>query len=290
VIQGLTHPVELQAAVAQGAALLQRWAEALGYWSDAKRWRRIAPKYRRMTRTLWDAAEGRFHDQDASGNWLPPCGERPYWGVDPCRDSVLALLPALYGVATREQRHVLAEREVGRFQRSPWQEWPSWSWTLAETAHALGRRDLASQLSASILARVYPENDRRIVKPDGGPLPGVAREWWPTSFDKWKGAGEAYGWGGTTALLLLRHVFGFLPDDARGDAPRFTLAPALPPDLLSPRRTYRLENLPYRGRHLDIAYTVRTDRRLDAEVNDRASGRSRRLAIPNFGRRRVDLA
>ena len=30
----------------------------------------------------------------------------------------------------------------------------------------------------------------------------MAREWWPTSFDKWKGAGEAYGWGGTTTLLL----------------------------------------------------------------------------------------
>jgi hypothetical protein len=250
----------------------------------------VAAKYRRLTRSLWDAAEGRFRDQDAGGAWLPSCGERPYWGIDPCRDSVLALLPALDGVATPAQRRVLAEREVGRFLRSPWQAWPSWSWTLAEAAHALGRRDLAGQLSASILGRVYPENDRRLTRPDGGPLPGVAREWWPLDLARWQGAGEAYGWGGTTALLLLRHVFGFLPDDGPGNPPRFTLAPALPPDMLMPGCVYRLENLPYRGRHLDISYTVRPDRRLDALARDRATGRTRRLAVPNLGQRRVDLA
>jgi hypothetical protein len=304
VIRGLVRPAELQAAAAQAAKLLQTWAAELGRTADVERWRRVRRRYVWRTRQLWDAAEGRFRDQDARGAFLGSCGDPPYWGDDPCRSSALALIAALDGVATPSQRRALAEREVERFLGPPWSLWPSWTWTVAEAAHDLGRRDLASRLATSIVRRVYPENDRRPLESDGGPLPGVAREWWPLDLGGWN-ADEAYGWGGTTALLLLRHIFGILePGDRPGshDAAAAStkrrsvqhggvavrLAPALPDELLGRGHTYAMLNVPYGGVHIDVAYTV-ANGLLDTSVKVRESGAQRTLRMRNASHRTIRL-
>ncbi len=286
VVDGLVRPVELQAAAAQAAALLQRWAEDLGRVAEARRWRVVARRYRRLTRALWEPSEQRFRDRDAQGRPLAPCGDPPYWGGDPCTCSVLALTAALSGAPTPAQRRALA-REVERYLGLPWCEWPSWSWIVAEAAGALGRQDLASRLAGSILARVYPENDRRPTELDHGPVPGAAREWWPLDLSRWN-AGEAYGWGGATALLLLRHVVGAQEAPRSREEGWITLAPGLPAELLRPGRCYGIERLPWQGRHLDLWYEVR-ERRLDALVRVRETGQQRRISLPNLTARSVRL-
>jgi hypothetical protein len=189
------------------------------------------------------------------------------------------LTAAMGGIATPVQRRALADREVARYLGSPWQEWPSWSWVVAEAATALGRRDLSGQLAASVLRRVYPENDRRLLAPDGGPLPGVAREWWPLDLESWT-AGEAYGWGGTTALLLLRHVLGILEPPRPQGGPALRLAPAFPDDLLEDGRCYGIANVPWQGHRLDVEYRVRGGE-LDTRVTWRDTGQARRLRLRN---------
>ncbi|HEY7909000.1 MAG TPA: hypothetical protein VIC60_08995, partial [Thermomicrobiales bacterium] len=262
IIQGRTHPVELQAAMALSAGILRDMFTHIDEMDEAARWDMVARDYAARLQELWDGATGRFRDWDvAAGRFIE--GSSNYWETDPNRFSPLSLTPALLDLP-EEQRAAL-RRELTHYDTAPWRWWPSWSGTLGEAAAALGCDDWAARFVAQIVERVYRENDRRTQAPDERPTPGGAREYWPEPLGKFTG-NDAYGWGAETLPLLMRHIVGFREDDSGWRDVRFSLVPGLPDDW---RGTYSLANIQYRGVAIDLTYTVADDGTMTAEIVSR---------------------
>ncbi|MBV9597068.1 MAG: hypothetical protein JOZ87_09390 [Chloroflexi bacterium] len=256
-ISARVRPVELQATLGHAAGVLAFFAAELGL--DAARWRRLEADYRERTRSMFDADTGRYRDWlIAEQRQQPDCPERPYWGVDACRYSAQSLTPLLLGLP-------LDAREVWRHASPPWTLWPSWTWSLVESAAAAGMFAGVGQVAFDIVDRVYRITTRRELGslPQPRPMPGSSPEFWPEDWRTYAGS-DAYGWGATTANLLIRHLFGFKESsDTTGFV--FDLTPALPAPMLHVGARYAIDRLNYRGRHFNLAYTVRADRLL-AEV------------------------
>ena len=286
VVSDYVRPVELQAAMALSAGVLERFARDLGL-DEAARWGAAAEAFGERTRALWDPSAGRFRDWDRRrGRFLESAGNTDYWGVDPCRYSALAFLPLLAGLASPEQVAALTG-ELEEYARPPWTLWPSWSTVILEAALAAGApgRAFARRIAPDIVGRVYDELDRRATEGLGTtpPTPGVAREYWPVDLDTWASS-EGYGWGAATAAFVVRQIFGFLESPVTSGL-RFRLAPNLPEPFLRSGRRYRLVNLPYRDTHLYLAYhvaapagsvdvSIRADRPTTCRVTDE-QGRQR---------------
>jgi hypothetical protein len=250
------RPVELQAALAHAAGVQAFFAEQLEL--DPAPWRRLEQDYRERTRAMFDAGAGRYRD------WLiaerrpqSGCPDRRYWGIDACRFSAQSLTPLLVGLP-------LDPEEVRRHASPPWTLWPSWTWTLVESAAADGQFLRVGQLASDIIDRVYRVTTRRDLGSLARPMPGSSPEFWPEDWRTYGGS-DAYGWGATTANLLIRHLFGFKEStDVQGCV--VDLTPAFPPAMLRVGARYAIRQLSYRGRRFDLAYTVLPDR-LRAEVD-----------------------
>ncbi|HYU18914.1 MAG TPA: hypothetical protein VEQ11_09475 [Chloroflexota bacterium] len=254
IVSEYVRPVELQAAMALSAAVLARFAAALGRDGDERRWRAIARQFFDRTQALWDAPSGRFRDWDRRADrFLEPTGEPSYWEIDPCRYSALAFTPLLADLATTEQTVALSH-ELEQCARPPWTLWPSWSYVVLEAALAAGQRAFAARVASEIVERVYTELDARSPAAPSAPTPGVAREYWPLDLAAWN-ACEGYGWGATTASFVVRQIFGFL-DSQIASGLRFRLAPGLPERFLRPGARYALRNVPYRDESLDLEFAV----------------------------------
>jgi len=221
-------------------------------------------------RQLWDSREGRFRDWDVRRNgFLEPSGRSEYWGADPCRFSPLALTPLLFDQTTAGQVAAL-RREIERYAEPPWCEWPSWSYVVLEAASRAAWLGFAGRMAHDIVRRVYAENDRRDLSEFERPLPGAAREYWPMDLGRWD-ASEGYGWGATTASLVIRQLCGFYEaEEPVGCA--FRLAPAFPSELIEGRELW-LGPLPYRGRLLRFAYRPASDEQLEVGVELSAAAR-----------------
>jgi hypothetical protein len=247
-ISGHLRPVELQATMAHAAAVLAFFAAELGLARDIPRWRRVENDFRERTRQLFDAATGRYRDWlIAEGRFQEPCPDKPYWGIDPCRYSAQSLTPLLIG------EH-LAEEEVWRHACAPWTLWPSWTVTLVESAAAAGLYAGIGELACATIDRVYRVTTRRDVGSLARPLPGSAPEFWPADWRTYGGS-DAYGWGATTANLLIRHLFGF-KESRVTDGWVAELTPAFPTILLAAGQRYGMRSLNYRGLRFDLSYTV----------------------------------
>jgi hypothetical protein len=249
VISSRIRPVELQATFAHAAAVMALFAVELGL--DASRWRELQQTYLDKTRALFDPAENRFRD------WLieerrfqPSRPEQPYWGTDSCRYSPLGLTPLLLG------EHIDAD-EIWRHAQPPWTWWPSWTYALVESAASAGHFQRVGETAASIVDRVYRVTTRHDLGSLPRPLPGAAPEFWPEDWRTYQGH-DAYGWGATTANLLIRHVFGF-KESRLTDRFAFELTPALPRSLLQPGRRFGIQRLNYRGLLLDVDYLVESE-------------------------------
>ena len=97
------------------------------------------------------------------------------------------------------------------------------------------------------------------------PMPGCAPEFWPADWRTYDGS-DAYGWGATTANLLIRHLFGF-KESRQTDGWSVELTPALPDALLQPGLSYGIRRLNYRGLVFDLTYTVMPDGLVAAELD-----------------------
>ncbi len=250
------RPVELQATLAQAAGVLAFFAEQLEL--DPARWRRLEHDYRERTRAMFDAGVGRYRD------WLiaehrpqPDCAQRNYWGIDACRYSAQSLTPLLVGLP-------LDADEVWRHATPPWTLWPSWTWSLVESAAAADLFGGVGEVACEIIDRVYRVTTRRELGSLERPMPGSSPEFWPEDWRTYGGS-DAYGWGATTANLLIRHVFGF-KESMDTSACVFDLTPAFPLAMLRDGARYAIRQLSYRGRRFDLALTVLPDR-LRAEVD-----------------------
>jgi hypothetical protein len=159
----------------------------------------------------------------------------------------------MYDVAAPEQAAALVSHLL-EFNRPPWTYWASWTYTVVEAARAAGAFEVAGRIAYDVLASVYPTLDRR-EDANVGARPGTSHEWWADDLSRTTVLNETYGWGATTATLLLRHLFGFGPSQ---DTSRvaFELAPALQSELMTPDRCLGFANLHYRGATLDLELVV----------------------------------
>jgi hypothetical protein len=248
VISERVRPVELQATLAHAASVLAFFAAELGLAQDEQRWRGVQRDYTRRTQRLLDPATGRFRDWlIQEQRFVEPCPETPYWGVDACRWSPLSLTPALVGLTPADM-----DAELDGLACAPWTSWPSWCYVLLECAAAVGRYAWAGQIAWDVIDRVYRATTRRTLAEFSRPTPGGSPEFWPEDWRTFQGC-DAYGWGATTANLLVRHLMGF--KEARTTRGwQATLTPALPAALRQPGRRYTLRNLLYRGLACDLTY------------------------------------
>jgi hypothetical protein len=251
------RPVELQATLAHAAGVLAFFAAELDI--DAGRWEPIEGAYRERTRQLFNVEEGRYCD------WLiterraqTACPEQWYWGIDACRYSAQALTALLIGLP-------LDEAEVWRHAAPPWTLWPSWTWSLVESAAAAGLYVGIGEVAFGTIDRVYRMTTRRDLSDLARPMPGTSPEYWPEDWRTYGGS-DAYGWGATTANLLLRHLFGF-KEARETDSWVAELTPAFPARMCWPGARYAIRRLSYRGVQFDLAYTVIDDAELQAELD-----------------------
>src|SRR5205814_10202524 len=133
--------------------------------------------------------------------------------------------------------------------------WPSWTWSVVESAAAAGLYAPAGELAFNTIDRVYRITTRRSLEELRRPLPGCSPEFWPEDWATYGGS-DAYGWGATTANLLLPHLFGF-KEALETSALAIDLTPALPPHMLVKGAHYTLASLQYRGRRFDLTYVVK---------------------------------
>ncbi len=262
-ISAHVRPVELQATMAHAARVMALFASELGRPGDRQRWLRLRRAFARRTRRLFDPSAGRFRDWlIGARHFQEPRPDELYWGVDARRFSPMALAPLLDAATTAQARALRSE--VARHCTPPWTWWPSWTYALVESAAAAGLRGLVGEVAWSVLERVYRENGRRTLEVWRRPTPGAAREYWPADLGGWR-ASDGYGWGATTANLLLRHVVG-LQECRKTTGWWANLAPALPAALRLPGRRYEVRHLQYRGLALDLAYTWTGDG-IEARIN-----------------------
>lgn len=257
VVSRYVRPIELQATLSHSAAILAKFALALGDSARSQHWATVAREYARRTQTLWDDDTGRYRDWDKrTERFLDAPGDPIYWKTDPVRFSALSLTPLVAGIATPEQQARLRD-EIAFYDAPPWCLWPSWSYVVAEAATTTGWYDFAGAFARRIVERVYRQNDRRSLEAAARPTPGTAPEFWPLDLADFNGS-DGYGWGATTTSLWVRQIFGFLDGEDFSEF-SFSLAPSLPTEFLVPGRRYGFVGLPYRGARLDLAYEIRTD-------------------------------
>lgn len=258
VISNYVYPVELQASMAISSLIMERFAQELSMLQDVRYWNKIYEEYKEKTQRLWDSGENRFRDWDIKENrwsWK----DVNYGGVNPFLYEPLHLIPLMFRLATEEQVDKFKERwGYSAYDREPFNFWPSWTYTICESANHQDDRRVVSEMAYKIIDRVYRENDRRFLGEGLEPLPGEAREYWPQNIENWRAA-EVYGWGATTLTLLIRQIMGFLEsEDTKNN--EFIIAPQLPKDLLISGKIYGLENLHYRGYNFAISYQVEDEK------------------------------
>jgi hypothetical protein len=270
------RPVELQATVAHAAGVLQFFAAELGRFHDVPHWQAVHASYRQRTRQLYDPRTGRFRDWLIAEQRYSPAsaqlaGDGLYWGIDANRYSAQSLTPLLIGES-------LDEAEVWRHAHAPWTLWPSWTWSLVESAAAAGLYAGIGRLAYETIDRVYRVTTRRGLGSLARPMPGCAPEFWPEDWATYGGS-DAYGWGATTANLVIRHLFGF-KESRETDGWVAELTPALPGEMLvQPDARYGMRNLSYRGLVFDLCYVVEPHG-VRAELDLRGEPRTCRVEQP----------
>ena len=248
------RPVDLQASMAQGAALLVRWATLLAadkssedLSADITFWRNIADEFTVKTRLMWQ--HGWFRDYDAvAGEWSE-------------RQDAMHLAPVFCGVAgwghIEQLRPYLAQPPMHSSGWAPL-SWPPVVMTLVGAASAAQMPLDVAELAYRFIDTAYRSTDSRELDEYGG-LPGVTREYHRTvTTGKWgaldyANAGiEGYGWGALSIHLLLRYVLGLREEEVD----RLTVRPVLPRALRRLGATYHAEPIPWGGYTLHIACTV----------------------------------
>jgi len=258
IIQHL-RPVDLQASIAQSAAILSSWAELLSpthrdetipnpYTADIVFWHEIANEFTEKTRSMW--RDGWFRDYDSVAS---------IWSSE--RDT-MHLAPVFCGVATPEQVEQLrAYLEHPPKHSSGWAplSWPPVVMTLVGAAEAAGMSREASELAYHFIGASFRSTDSRELDEHGG-LPGVTREYrQPVTIGKWGAqdyvnAGiEGYGWGAVSVHLLMRYLIGLHEEEAG----KVTLAPMFPQSLRRAGAVYRVGPIPWGKYEIHVACTVR---------------------------------
>ncbi len=260
------RPVDLQASMAQGGAILARWANILAsaqeeppetslpadYTAEATFWQDIANVFTVKTRLMWRG--GWFRDYDAvAGEWST-------------QQDAMHLAPVFCGAAdwgqVEQLRRFLAQPPLHSSGWAPL-SWPPVVMALVGAAAAARMPHDAAELVYRFIDASYRSTDSRQLDEQGG-LPGVTREYRQTvTVGKWgkidyvNGGIEGYSWGALSVHLLLRYLLGLREEEVD----KITIAPMLPQALRRVGAIYRLEPVPWGRYVLSIECTVRDAKR-----------------------------
>jgi hypothetical protein len=254
------RPVDLQASMAQGAAILARWAALLGgeqavrtaietpidFATEAAWWQQVANEFTVKTRLMWQ--DGWFRDYDSAAR---------EWSS---QQDTMHLAPVFCGAAGWGHIEQLRPHVSQPPLHSGWAplSWPPVVMTLVGAAAAANMPLDAAELAYRFIDAAYRSIDSRAVDQHGG-IPGVTREYhavvttgkWGAS--EYVNAGiEGYGWGALSVHLLMRYLLGLREEEAD----KITIAPALPQALRRVGATYRVEPVPWGNYVLGIECTV----------------------------------
>ncbi|HEY4383716.1 MAG TPA: trehalase family glycosidase, partial [Ktedonobacteraceae bacterium] len=251
------RPVDLQASMAQCAAILAQWATQLAQWEaadsaldftgEAATWRKIADEFIVRTRQMWQ--DGWFRDYDSHAQ---------EWSS---QQDTMHLSPIFCGAAGWGHIEQLRPHLANPPAHSGWAplSWPPVLMTLAGAAAAAEMPVEAAELAYRFVDASYRSTDRRELDADGG-LPGVTREYRQPvaaaqgNVSDYVNAGiEGYGWGALSVHLLLRYMLGLCEEDAD----TITIAPALPQALRRIGASYRAEPVQWGNYALGVECIVR---------------------------------
>lgn len=266
------RPVDLQASMAQGAAILVRWAEILApthtdatisnpYPGEITFWQQIANEFTVKTRQMW--RNGWFRDYDSVAR---------VWSSE--RDA-MHLAPVFCGAAgwgqIEQLRPTLAEPPRHSSQWAPL-SWPPVVMTLIGATAAAEMSQEAAELAYRFIDASYRSTDSRELDEYGG-LPGVTREyrraltrgkWGETDYAN---AGiEGYGWGALSIYLLMRHILGLQEETVD----RLTISPMLPQALRRQGASYQIEALPWGNYLLSIECLIKDEKQYKIRLRWRA--------------------
>ena len=251
------RPVDLQASMAQSAAIVARWAALLAqqqesagsinFAQEAEEWQGIANEFTVKTRLMW--REGWFRDYDVvAQEWSSQA-------------DTMHLSPIFCGAAGWGYVEQLLEYFAHPPMHSGWAplSWPPVVLMLVEAARIAGRAQEAAELAYRFIDASYRSTNRRELDEQGG-LPGVTREYLrtaaaekPGEIDYLNAGIEGYGWGALSVHLLLRYLLGLREDEVD----TIIIAPQLPQSLCHEGAIYRVEPIPWGNYILDIECTVR---------------------------------
>ena len=255
------RPVDLQASMAQGAAILHRWARllanehdtgqalftAIDYSAEATAWKSIADEFTVKTRTMWQ--KGWFRDYDSVAR---------EWST---QQDTMHLAPVFCGAAGWGHIEQLRPYFTQPPMHSGWAPlcWPPVAMTLVGAASEAALPLEAAELAAQFIDAAYTSIDSRVPDEHGG-LPGITREYHQVTGRRKGGALtyanagiEGYGWGAISIHLLLRYVLGLREEEAG----KLTIAPALPRLLRRVGASYRVEPVQWGDFALAIECVVR---------------------------------
>src|SRR5579885_1980660 len=278
------RPVDLQASMAQGAAILHRWAALLAPFPDidsgaeAAAWQAIADEFTVRTRAMWQ--QGWFRDYDSVAR---------EWST---QQDTMHLAPVFCGVAGWGHIEQLRPYFAQPPMHSGWAPlcWPPVVMTLVGAASEAALPLEAAELAARFIEAAYTSIDSRVPDEHGG-LPGVTREYHQVTGRRKDGtltyanAGiEGYGWGAISIHLLLRYVLGLREEEAG----KLTIAPALPQALRRAGACYRVEPVQWGDFTLAIecvvrdakSYALRLPYRQREKTGETVGGDSLQLPVP----------
>ncbi|MFZ5518311.1 MAG: MGH1-like glycoside hydrolase domain-containing protein [Candidatus Zhuqueibacterota bacterium] len=238
--------VDLQAAMAQAAAVMSGFSKVLGREPD--KWDAVHQQFRDRTLTLW--RKDWFCDFDRRTN---------SWVYKEEYRDITNLAPFFVGVYSESHlRHVEPWFAHFKTNRKLWLEWASFFFMYLEAIWRTGFRQLASDVLYETADRVYRNWDRRHWSPEEA-MPGVSIECW--GYDKPYGS-EGYGWGATMPIHIIRSLIGFREEN-NPDVSGFSLCPNLPAEFLSPGKRYGIGRLKFITCQMELSYIVQADLRLE---------------------------
>ena len=258
------RPVDLQASMAQGAEILERWATLLSqgdeteqaqeisplernYAAEAAQWRDIANEFTVKTRSMWQ--DGWFRDYDSAVQ---------EWSTE---QDTMHFAPIFCGAVGWGHNEQLRPYFSQPPMHSGWTPlcWPPVVMTLTGAAVAAGIPLEAAELAYRFIDASYRSIDSRETDEHGG-LPGVTREYRQVTGMREDGAFqyanagiEGYGWGALSVHLLIRYLLG-LREEEKGV---LSVAPMLPAALRRNGTVYRVEPIQWGPYALSVECTVR---------------------------------
>lgn len=275
------RPVDLQASMAQGAAILARWATLLAketppnpgagasptlqntapapltptqLATEAASWQNIATEFTARTQHMWH--NGWFRDYDSVAN---------EWSN---QQDTMHLAPIFCGATTSEHiEHLHPFLTQPPAHSSGWAplSWPPVVMTLIGAVAAANMPLDAAELAYRYIDAAYRSTDSSQPDEHGG-LPGITREYhrvieappqkWPNPQSPptaYANAGiEGYGWGALSIHLLMRYLLGLREEEVD----HITICPTIPQALRRTGAIYHIGPIPWGKYILRIKCTV----------------------------------